>query len=137
MAKLVLTNAFLLVNAVDLSDHIDTITINFSAAEVDTTTMSQASLSRLGGLKDWSMDVIFAQDYAAAKVDVTLFGIVGTVIAVEARPTNGARSTTNPAYVGNALLSSYSPMGQKVGARNDAPIKLSGADGVALQRLTA
>ncbi len=137
MAKLVLTNALLLLNAVDLSVYVDTITINYSAAEVDSTTMGQAGISRLGGLKDWTMDVIFAQDFALTKVDATLFPLVGTTFAVEARPTAGARSTTNPAYTGNGLLGSYSPMGQKVGALNMAPVKISGSDGVALQRLTA
>jgi hypothetical protein len=134
MAKLVLTNAMVLINAVDLSDHVDTVTVNYSAAEVDSTSMGQAGLSRLGGLKDWSLDVIFAQDYAAAKVDATLFPLVGTQVPIEVRPTNAARSATNPAYTGNGLLGSYSPMGQKVGALNVAPIKISGADGVALAR---
>ena len=137
MAKLVLTNAQVLINAVDLSDHVDTVTVNYSAAEVDSTSMGQAGISRLPGLKDWSLDIIFAQDFALAKVDATLFPLVGTVFAIEVRPVNAARSTTNPAYTGNGLLSTYSPLGQKVGALNTAPIKIAGADGVALQRLTA
>jgi hypothetical protein len=137
MAKLVLTNAQVLINAVDLSDHVDTVTVNYSSAEVDSTSMGQAGISRLGGLKDWSLDIIFAQDYAVAKVDATLFPLVGTVIPIEVRPVNAARSATNPAYTGNGLLGTYSPMGQKVGALNVAPIKIAGADGVALQRLTA
>jgi hypothetical protein len=137
MAKLVLINAQVLINAVDLSDHVDTVTINYTAAEVDSTSMGQAGTSRLGGLKDWTLDIIFAQDFALTKVDATLFPLVGTVFAIEVRPVNSARSTTNPAYTGNGLLGSYSPLGQKVGALNTAPVKISGADGVPLQRLTA
>jgi hypothetical protein len=137
MAKLVLTNAMVLVNAVDLSDHIRSVTVNYSADEVDSTTMSQASKSRLGGLKDWSMDITFAQDFALSSVDATLFPLVGNTFAVEVRPTNAARSTTNPAYTGTGLLGSYSIMGQQVGALNEAPVKIVGANGTALQRQTA
>jgi hypothetical protein len=138
MAKLVLTNAQVIINAVDLSDHVDTVAVHYTAAEVDSTSMGQAGISRLPGLKDWSMDVTFANDFALASVDATLFPLVGApAFAVEVRPVKAARSTTNPAYTGNAILPTYSPLGQKVGAFNTAPIKLSGADGVALQRLTA
>lgn len=137
MAKLVLTNAQVLLNAVDLSNHVDTVTINYTAAEVDSSSMGSAGVARLPGLKDWTVDIIFAQDYALSSVDATIFPLVGTQFSVEVRPVNGARSTTNPAFVGNGLLGSYSPMGQKVGALNTAPIKISGADGTALQRLTS
>lgn len=137
MAKLVLTNAYVLLNAVDLSDHVKSVTVNYTADEVDATTMSLGSRARLGGLKDWSIDVTFAQDYALSSVDATLFPLVGTTFAVEVRPTNGARSTTNPAYTGTGLLSSYTPMGQAVGALNEATVKISGANGTALARQTA
>jgi hypothetical protein len=46
--------------------------------------------------------------------------------AIEIRPDAGARSTTNPAYTGNALLSDYTPLGNKVGDVASAPIKLVG-----------
>jgi hypothetical protein len=138
MAKIVLTNAKLLVNAVDLSSWVRQISIDYSAAEVESTAMGNAGQARLAGLLDWSMDITFAQDYALAAVDATLFPLVGAAqFAVEARPVNSARSTTNPAYVGNAILPSYKPLGQKVGALAEATIKLVGADGVALSRLTA
>lgn len=138
MAKLVLTNAKLLVNAVDLSSYIRQITIDYTAVEVESTAMGNAGQARLPGLLDWMMDITFAQDFALAAVDATLFPLVGAAaFAVEARPVNSARSTTNPAYVGNGILPSYKPLSQKVGALAEAVVKLVGADGTALQRLTA
>lgn len=134
MAKLVLTNAQVILNAVDLSTWVKQVTINYSAAEVDATTMGMSSIARLPGLKDWSMDFQFTQDYAAAAVDVTIFSIVGTVVTIDVKPVNGARSATNPSYTGSGLISSYSPMGQAVGALNMAPVKMVGANGTALQR---
>jgi hypothetical protein len=136
MAKIVLTNAKLLVNAVDLSTWVRQISIDFTAAEVESTAMGNAGVARLAGLLDWSMDVTFAQDWALSAVDATLFPLVGAAFfAVEARAVNSARSTTNPAYVGNGILPSYKPMGQKVGALAEAVVKIVGADGAVLQRL--
>lgn len=138
MAKIVLTNAKLLVNSVDLSSWVRQISIEYSAAEVESTAMGNAGQARLAGLLDWSMDVTFAQDFALTEVDATLFPLVGAAFfAIEARPVNTARTTTNPAYVGNGILPSYKPMGQKVGALAEATVKFVGADGAALQRLTA
>ena len=135
MAKLVLTNAQVLINAVDLSDHVKTVTINYTAAELDATTMGASSIARLPGLKDWTMDVTFTQDYGSSSVDATLFPLVGTASVVDVKPVNGARSATNPSYTGTGILSSYQPMGQSVGQVNDAVVKISGSNGTALQRL--
>jgi hypothetical protein len=134
MASFVLKNAFVLINAVDLSDHIKQVTVNYSAALQDNTPMGKASLSRLPALKDWSLDVQFFNDYAAAKVDATIFPIVGTQIAVEVRPDAGARSATNPGYTGNGIVESYQPVAGSVGDVAMAPVKISGSDGVALIR---
>lgn len=138
MAKIVLLNAKLLVNSVDLSNWVESISIEYSAAEVESTAMGNAGQARLAGLLDWQMDVTLQQDFALTEVDATLFPLVGAAyFAVEARAVNVARSTTNPAYVGNGILPTYKPFGQKVGALAQATIKLVGADGTALQRLTA
>lgn len=137
MAHFVLKDAYVLLNAVDLSAHVRSVTVNYSAELVDDTTMSKVSRSRKGGLKDWSLNVEFAQDFAAAQVDATLFSLVGTQFAVEVRPTSGARSATNPAYTGNGMLESYQPVTGSVGALAMAPITIQGADGVALARQTS
>ena len=137
MGKLVLTNALVLLNGVDLSDHVKQVSVNYSADEVDSTTMGVGAKSRLGGLKDWTLDVTFAQDYALASVDATLFPLVGTTFTVEVRPTGAARSATNPSYLGTGILGTYTPMSQAVGALNEATVKISCANGVALSRAIA
>ena len=127
MASLVLTNAFLSVNAVDLSDHIESIKINYKADTPENTAMAVTSKSRIAGLKEWDIDVTFNQDYATSKVDATLFPLVGAAaFAIIARPDAGVQSTTNPTFAGNALLASYEPVSGKVGDVAKAPIKLIG-----------
>jgi hypothetical protein len=92
---------------------------------------------RLGGLKDWSASIDFAQDYAAAQVDATMFPLVGSTFAVEIRPTSGARSATNPAYTGTGILESYQPIGGSVGDEATTTVSIQGANGSALQRQTS
>ena len=136
MASFVLTNAFVLLNSVGLSDHVRSVKVTYKADTPENTAMSQTTKNRLPGLKDWEMDIEFNQDFAAAEVDVTLFPLVGAAaFPIEVRPDAGARSTTNPAYTGNCLLADYPPLGNKVGEVAVSSIKLMGSG--TLSRLTA
>src|SRR5258708_2472631 len=134
MPSFVLTNAFCLLNAVDLSDHVRSVKVNYKADTPENTAMSQTTKNRLPGLKDWEMDIEFNQDFALAKVDATLFPLVGAAqFAIEVRPDAGARSTTNPAYTGNCLLADYPALGNKVGEVAVSTIKLMGTGALARQ----
>jgi len=91
--------------------------------------MGDASRDRIAGLKDWSIEITFKQDYAASKVDATLFSLVGAAefaIAVRKSDTD-ATAATNPEYQGNCVLESYQPFGQTVGELAVAPITVQGA----------
>ena len=126
MAELVLTDAFVSIGAVDLSDHVRQVTINYGADIEDSTAMGDTAHERLGGLIDWSVDLEFNQDYAASEVDVTLFALVGTSAALVLRPTSAAASATNPEYTGNAILESYNPIQGAVGGIAVAPVTFQG-----------
>ena len=52
MASLVLTNCFLSINAVDLSDHVESIKINYKANIQENSAMSVSSKSNIAGLKE-------------------------------------------------------------------------------------
>ena len=127
MAKFVLTDASLVINSVDLSDHVTSVTLNYEAELGDDTTMGSDTRTNLGGLKNWSIDVEFTQNYASGKVDATLWGIVGTSVAIVLKPTSGAVSATNPSYSGNGVIGSYSPIGNSVGDVAMAPVTIAPA----------
>lgn len=135
MASQVLTNAYILLNAVNLSAFVTGVTLNYSADIAEDTAMGDTAKSRLSGLKDWSVDIDFNQDYAASAVDVTLFGIVGSSVAIELRADAGAVSVTNPKFTGNVILESYSPISGSVGDKHSTKISLKGNG--ALTRATA
>jgi hypothetical protein len=118
MAIQVLTNAMVLVNGVDLSDHVSKVTVTDSRASVDVTAMGATSTAITKGLGDARITLDFFQDFAAAKVHATLQPLIGssTPVAVEVRPVNAARSATNPAILlSGALLMNYSALDGSVG----------------------
>lgn len=136
MAKYVFNDAFVSINGVDLSDHVKSVTLNYSAELQETTAMGDTTRNRIGGLKDWSIEVEMYQNFAAASVDATLFGLVGTTFSVIVRADKSdAVSATNPNYTGTGILESYPPIGGGVGevAMTSVTIQAAGA----LTRATA
>jgi len=135
MATLVYTNAFIQINAVDMSSHAESIGLNYASEMQDETAMGDSTRVRKGGLKDWSIDVNWHQDFAAASVDATLFSLVGTTVCVEMRPQNICSTAINPIFSGIGVIESYNPMGGSVGALLDAPTTIQSAGD--LSRATA
>ena|SRR5215831_11014807 len=117
MAIVMTNDASLIVNSVDLSDHVRSLTITMSAADLDATAMGAQSQAHAVGLRDDKMEVTFLQDYAASKVDATLSPLVSssTPFTVVSKPTSAAVSTTNPSYTMSALLFEYPPIDADVG----------------------
>jgi hypothetical protein len=135
MATLVFTDASVKINAVDLSDHVKSVKVNYSAEVQEATAMGMLSKARKGGLKDWSAEIEFYQDYAAGKIDATIQPLVGVQTAFELIPVRGTGvSATNPRYSGNGIIDSYPPYTGSVGEMGMAPITMQGSDGVPLTR---
>jgi len=116
MAKIVLTNAVVTVNAVDLSDAVSSITLNSSFDVVETTAFSStAARTRVGGLADNSISLEFHQDYASGEVEATIFPLLGTLTTVTVKPVSGATSATNPLYTVSCLVAEWTPLNGAVG----------------------
>lgn len=119
MAVIVFTNAQVIVNAVDLSDHVTKITVKDDRAQVDVTAMGAGYSAFTKGLGTAEIDIDFLQDFATGKVHQTLQPLIGstTPIQVEVRPVNAARSATNPALVlTQCLLFTYEALDSQIGA---------------------
>ena len=117
MAISVLTNAQVFVNAVDLSDHVSKVTCEDTRDQVDITAMGATNKAYTKGLGDGKVTIDFFQDFAAGKVHATLSPLISssTPVNVEVRPVNGARSTTNPAFLMSSLLFNYNMLDGSVG----------------------
>ncbi len=108
-------NPQLIINSVDLSNHIDMATLEYAVADIDTTTFGQTAHTRVGGLQDNKLTLSFVQDFALASVDQTLYPLIGTLATFNVKPTNGATTSINPAYTGSVLIMDYKPLDGKVG----------------------
>lgn len=116
MAKIVLTNAVVTINSVDLSDSISSVTLNSSFDVVETTGFSStAARTRVGGLADNSISLEFHQDYASGEVEATVFPLLGTVTTVTVKPASGATAVSNPLYTVSCLVSEWTPLNGAVG----------------------
>ena len=119
MARIVLTNAYITINSVNLSDHIASITLTTSDDIIETTAFGSSARTRVAGLADNSVALEFHQDYAAGSVEATInaagASLVGTTTAIVVKPNGSTTSATNPSYSFNALVSEWTPLNGAIG----------------------
>ena len=116
MAQIVLTNAYIAVNSVVLSDRANSVTLNYEIDSVESTTFGSGGHTFVGGLQNNSIDIEFMQDFAAANVEATVFPLVGTTTTVVVKPNGATTSTTNPAYtLSGTFLAAHTPIAAAVG----------------------
>lgn len=122
MARLVLTNAHITINSVNLSDHIASVTLTTTDDVVETTAFGDSARTRIAGLRDNSIALEFHQDYATSEVEATIYPLLGTTTTVVVRPNGGTTSATNPSYTMTALVSEWQPLNGAVGELATASI---------------
>jgi hypothetical protein len=130
MARIVLTNAKITINAVDLSDHIASVTLSTSNDVVETTGFSStAARTRVAGLADNSITLEFHQDFATSNVEQTIYPLIGTNTTVVVSPTAAVVGPLNPYYTCSATVSEWQPLSGAVGELATASVTwpISGA----------
>jgi hypothetical protein len=116
MPRIVLTNAFISVGGVDLSDLVASVTLNETFDVVETTAFSStAAKTRVAGLEDNSITLEFHQDYATGEVEQTIYPLLGTAAAVIVKPNGSTTSAFNPSYSCSAIISEWTPINGAVG----------------------
>lgn len=115
MAQIVLKDASITINSVDLSDKSNSVELNYEVEAVEVTAFG-GNRSFIGGLQNNSVTVEFMQDFAATEVEATIFPLVGTQTTIVIKPTSAAVSSTNPSYtITGAYLASHTPVAATVG----------------------
>ena len=130
MARIVLTNAKVTINSVNLSDHIASVTLSTSADVVDATGFSStAARSRIAGLLDNSVTLEFHQDFATSNVEQTIYPLIGTTTTVVVTPVDTTVSGVNPSFTFSALVAEWQPLSGAVGELATASVTwpISGA----------
>lgn len=134
----VLKDASVLINTVDLSDHVSQVTIEDGVELQDASAMGDAARRRLAGLRDWTLTLDFFQDFDAAKVDATLQPLIGVQTAIKVRKSKtDVIGATNPEYQGNGMLEGYPIVAGGVGETHTVSVTFRCSDGVALIRATS
>jgi hypothetical protein len=130
MAKHVLKDGVLFVNGVDLSDHVQAMSVEVTRPEIDVTAMGNDYMDILPGIADATVTVTFFQDYAAAKVYATLqpLALSDTPFPIRMRASSAAISATNPEVQMNVLMYGFSPIGGDVGSANTLEVSFRNAD---------
>jgi hypothetical protein len=129
MARIVLTNCYVVFGSTDLSDHISSVSLSSSYDIIETTAFGQTAKTRVAGLADNSVTFEFHQDYATSSVEQTIYPLLGTAVTVTVKPVNAATSTVNPQYSFSTLVSEWTPLNGAVGelATASASWPISGA----------
>lgn len=117
MAKFTLTDAYISINGVVLSDHGNQVTVEDNRDQVEFTAFGATNKEYGKGLGDGKISVRLFQDFAAGKTHATLQPLIGstTPVTVEVRATSSARSATNPGIVMSALLFTYNVIDAQIG----------------------
>lgn len=116
MGKLVLTQAKILINAVDLSDHIEQVTLSSVGDEVETTSFGGVYHDFVMGLQANTLALTFQQDFGIASVQQTIWPLINTTTTFSVNPTKAANSTVSPSYTGVVLISNWLPLDGQIGA---------------------
>ena len=104
------------INAVDLSDHVTSATLNQAFDELEVTAMGDSAHKFVKGLESATLTVSFLNDTAAANVMATLRAAFGTTVAVKMLQEKGtAVGATNPLYTFDILVNNLTPINGAVG----------------------
>lgn len=119
MARIVLTDASVVINGVNLSEFITSVSLSTSDDVVDTTGFGVGARTRVAGLSDNSVTLEFNQDFAAGGPEVSINAVgsslVGTSPTIVVKPSSGAVSASNPSYSFSAVVAEWQPLSSSVG----------------------
>jgi hypothetical protein len=117
VAKSILLDCNIVINGVDLSDHVASVEISLKRKTVDSTNFSGGGAEAMLGLKSDSFIIELQQDFAASQVNSILLPLYenGTEFTVVVKPHNASVSATNPTFTGTCILPEYQALTGKVG----------------------
>ena len=99
------------INAVDLSDHVTSVTLNQAFDELEVTAMGDSAHKFVKGLESATLTVSFLNDTAAANVLATLSAAFGTTVACKMLNDKGSSvSASNQLYTFDILVNNLTPI---------------------------
>jgi len=131
MANFVLKDAYLLLNAIDQSSYIKTISFNLEQGTVDDTCMGDDELNFLVGMKNATFNATFAANNADGDLTEDLWDIwyAGAAVAFVIMANGSSVGATNPSYTGSCIMTSLPIVDGSVGdqAMHSCSFQVTGA----------
>lgn len=130
MAKHIFYNVSLVANSIDLSDHVESLTLEVGLNKQAAAAMQDLQDYDMPGTQVISNPVLtFYQDYATSKVYQTLQPLYTnrTVFNIVAKADAGANAASNPAWTVPVFIMKMPIMTGKRGDRHMAPVTLAAA----------
>ena len=93
-----LSNAKVLIGAVDLSDQCKSATITRTIEALESSAFGSTNRVYVGGMENSTFTGEFMMSYATSETYATLKDLVGTSITIVVNPTSAADSATNPGF---------------------------------------
>lgn len=108
MAKEILYNATIVIGGSDVSNNFKSATLDVNTDMKDVSCFGDLFKVNVLGLKDWSVELAYMDDFADNAFNEQLWGWWngGVAVSFSIRPKAGAVSATNPYYTGQVILPS-------------------------------
>jgi len=123
-----LSNATVLIGAVDVSDQCKSVTLTVGYDSLETTAMGSTGHTFTQGLQNVEVTLTMFNSYGASEVEATLFAAVGagnTTLVIS--PSGSTESATNPEYtITNAMLAGFTPINSTVGELSEIEVTFTG-----------
>ena len=112
-----LSNATVMIGAVDVSDQCRSVTLTVGYDSLETTAMGSTGRTYTKGLESVEVTLEMFNSYGSSEIEATLHDVLGdgnTTLVIS--PSGPTESATNPEYtITNAMLSSFTPVISSVG----------------------
>lgn len=127
----VLTNPYVSVATVDLTDQCQSASITVGFDSLEATAFGDIGRKYVKGLQSIEVTLTLLLSYGTSEVEATLFGAVGegnTTVVIGA--SSVTPSATNPVYtISNAMLASFTPINGSYGELSTVEVTFTGGTG--------
>lgn len=123
-----LSNATVLIGAVDVSDQCKSVTLTVGYDPLETTAMGDAGRKFTKGLQKVEVSLTMFNSYGASEVEATLTDIVGDdAVTLVISPSGPTESASNPEYtITGAFLAEFTPINSTVGELSEVEVTFTG-----------
>ena len=123
-----LSNATVMIGAVDVSDQCQSVTLTTGFDQLETTAMGDSGRKYTKGLQSVEVTLTMFNSYGTSEVEATLWDVVGDdSVTLVISPSGPTESASNPEYtITGAFLSSFTPIASNVGELSMVNVTFTG-----------